>query len=633
LKSVSPALSRAQAFRKSAGHAGRAVAMVWGASRPLTAALAGMTITAALVPPATAWAGKRIVDAVVARNRPGAFHWVLAELSLVAGMTLLQRGLALVVEVLGFRLGIDVNVAILEKAIRLGLPSFEDSEFYDGMTRARREASTRPLQLVRESFGFAQGLVTLAGYAALLLRFSPWVVVALLVATVPATAAEMHASRITFALRNRKSQDWRRLTYLEYVLANDEHAKEVKLFSLGPPLLARYRTLAEQLFEEDRRVAIRRAVGQTLSLVATVAFYGAYVVMALAAAAGRITLGNLTLYVVAFRQGQQAFQGVLGSLGGIYEQNLYMSNLFDFLDAPGDRETPRPTDGGDESSRAIVGNEPQPTGSTDGSPTGSASGSFVSAVADGPGLVLDHVSFRYPGQADWTLRDISLALPPGSSLALVGENGAGKTTLVKLVTGLYRPSEGRILLDGKDLRDWEEAALRSRFGVVFQDFNQYQLIARENVGLGSVKHLQDDVRIARAADEGGAGDVIAGLPQGMGTPLGHWFKGGVELSGGQWQKIALSRAFMREEADILILDEPTAALDAQAEHRVFGAFRALARGRTTIIISHRFPTVRMADHIVVIERGRIVEQGTHEALVASRGRYAGMFDLQASGYR
>jgi ATP-binding cassette subfamily B protein len=585
--------------------------MVWHASRPLTAALAGMTIAAALVPPATAWAGKRIVDAVVARNRPGAFHWVLVELSLVAGMTLLQRGLALVVEVLGFRLGIDVNVAILEKAIRLGLPSFEDSEFYDGMTRARREASTRPLQLVRESFGFAQGLVTLAGYAALLLRFSPWVVVALLVATVPATAAEMHASRITFALRNRKSQDWRRLTYLEYVLANDEHAKEVKLFSLGPPLLARYRTLAEQLFEEDRRVAIRRAVGQTLSLVATVAFYGAYVVMALAAAAGRITLGNLTLYVVAFRQGQQAFQGVLGSLGGIYEQNLYMSNLFDFLDAPGDREGPR----------------------SDGSPTGSASGSFVSAVADGPGLVLDHVSFRYPGQADWTLRDISLALPPGSSLALVGENGAGKTTLVKLVTGLYRPSEGRILLDGKDLRDWEEAALRSRFGVVFQDFNQYQLIARENVGLGSVKHLQDDVRIARAADEGGASDVIAGLPQGMGTPLGHWFKGGVELSGGQWQKIALSRAFMREEADILILDEPTAALDAQAEHRVFGAFRALARGRTTIIISHRFPTVRMADHIVVIERGRIVEQGTHEALVASRGRYAGMFDLQASGYR
>jgi ATP-binding cassette subfamily B protein len=593
--------ARLAGTRRSGHHAVRAIALVWRASPLLTTALAVMTLIAALVPPAVAWAGKRIVDAVVARSAHDAFTWVLVEFTLVAAQTLVQRALGLVSQILGLRLGIDVNVAILEKAIGLSLPAFEDSELYDAMTRARREASTRPLQLVRESFGLVQSLITLAGYGTLLLRFSPWAVLLLLVATIPATAAEMHASTLTFQLRNRRSQEWRRLTYLESVLANDEHAKEVKLFSLGPPLLARYRALASQLFVEDRRVAIRRAIGQSLSLLATAAFYGAYLVVGLAAARGRITVGNLTLYVVAFRQGQAAFQAVLGSLGGIYEQNLYMSNLFEFLEGspPLDRVDVRSAD----------------------------------APSTTMGLELDHVSFRYPGKTEWTLRDVTLRVPRGSSLALVGENGAGKTTLVKLITHLYEPTEGRILLDGKDLRDWNDSALRARFGVVFQDFNRYQLQARDNVGLGSVDHLFDSERIARASAEGGAADVIAALPRGLETQLGHWFKDGIELSGGQWQKIALSRAFMREEADILVLDEPTASLDAEAEHHVFERFRALARGRTTIIISHRFPTVRRADRIVVIEQGHVVEQGTHDALVAARGRYARMFELQASGYR
>jgi ATP-binding cassette subfamily B protein len=593
--------ARLEGTRRSSQHAARAVAMVWRASRPLTTGLAVMTLVAALIPPAVAWAGKRIVDAVVARSSSDALKWVLVEFALVGTQTLVQRALALVSQILGLRLGIDVNVAILDKAIGLSLPAFEDSELYDAMTRARREASSRPLQLVRESFGLVQSLVTLAGYATLLLRFSPWAVLLLLVATIPATAAEMHASTLTFQLRNRRSQEWRRLTYLEQVLANDEHAKEVKLFSLGPPLLARYRALASQLFTEDRRVAIRRAIGQSLSLLATAAFYGAYLVVSLSAARGRITVGNLTLYVVAFRQGQAAFQSVLGSLGGIYEQNLYMSNLFDFL--------------GRMEPRGLVGasSNPEKSGST--------------------GLEIDHVSFRYPGKTQWTLRDVTLMVPRGSSLALVGENGAGKTTLVKLITGLYQPTEGRILLDGRDLRDWDESALRSRFGIVFQDFNHYQFAARDNVGLGSVEHLLDNERIARASAEGGAAEVIAGLPRGLETQLGHWFKDGIELSGGQWQKIALSRAFMREEADILVLDEPTASLDAEAEHYVFERFRALARGRTTIIISHRFPTVRRADRIVVLEGGHVVEQGTHDALLADHGRYARMFELQASGYR
>jgi ATP-binding cassette subfamily B protein len=576
--------------------------MVWQTSPALTATLMVMTVAAALVPPATAWAGKRIVDGVVARRAHDTMVWVSVELGLVAAQTLIQRALALVTQILGLRLSIDVNIAILEKAVGLPLPAFEDSEFYDKMTRARREASTRPLQLVRESFGLVQGMVTLAGYAALLLRFSPWVVLVLLAATIPATAAEMHASKLTFQLRNRRSQEWRKLVYLEHVLANDEHAKEVKLFMLGPPLLGRYRDLAGRLFQDDRTVAVRRAAGQLLSLIATVAFYGAYLVMALAAARGHISIGNLTLYVVAFRQGQQAFQSIVGSIGSIYEQNLYMSNLFDFLDSRPSSAPSRP---------------PAETVAAQGA----------------PGLAFDRVSFRYPGKADWAIRDVSLVIPRGTSLALVGDNGAGKTTLVKLLTGLYEPTEGRVLLDGREIASWDESTLRSRLGVVFQDFNQYQLSARDNVGLGSVDHLDDDERIARASEEGGAAEVIAALPHGLQTSLGHWFKDGMELSGGQWQKIALARAFMRQEADILVLDEPTASLDADSEHHVFERFRALARGRTTIVISHRFPTVRMADRIVVLNHGRIVEQGTHDELVAARGRYAHMFELQASGYR
>jgi ABC-type multidrug transport system fused ATPase/permease subunit len=607
--------------QKSAHYAARAIAMVWRASRPLTLSLAAMTAAAALVPPATAWAGKRIVDAVVARNAHDALRWVFVEFGLVATQTVVQRGLSFVSQVLGLRLGIDVNVAILEKAVSLDLPAFEDSEFYDKMTRARREASTRPLQLVRESFGLAQSVVTFFSYAALLVRFSPWVVLVLLAATIPATAAEMHTSRLTFQMRNRRSQQWRRMTYLEHVLANDEHAKEVKLFRLGPPLLARYRALSVALFEEDRKVAIRRSLGQTLSLLATIAFYAAYAFMGLAAAAGRITLGNLTLYVVAFRQGQQAFQAVLASVGGIYEQNLYMANLFEFLEAP----TTEPSPGGRVA--------PEPETAAPGLDHAPAEPGTQRPDRRAPDVVFDHVSFRYPGSTEWVVRDLSLQVAGGSSVALVGDNGAGKTTLVKLLTRLYEPTEGRILLDAKDLRDWDVATLRARFGIVFQDFNQYQLSARDNVALGDPPHSEDNARIARAVDEGGAAEVIAALPNGLETSLGHWFKGGTELSGGQWQKIALSRAFMRQDADILVLDEPTASLDAKAEHHVFERLRALARGRTTIVISHRFPTVRRADRIVVLERGRLVEQGTHDELIAAGGRYARMFDLQASGYR
>jgi len=595
------------ALRESAAHTKKTLALVWASSPKMTLALGALTGAGALLPLGVAWVGKRIVDAVVAKDRDLALRWVMTELVLVVAMAIVQRGLGLVRSLLGARLGIDINVSILEKALGLELRWFEDSEFYDKLTRARREASSRPVALVTESFQLVQSLITLVGYAALLVQFSAWAVVGLLVATVPATIAEMRYSKLAFRVRNWRSPESRRLLYLEYVLANDEHAKEVKLFGLGPLLLDRYRKLAEDFYEEDRKIAVKRAgVTHALSLLATGAFYGAYAVMALLAAAQKITLGEMTLYILAFRQGQQSFQSMLGSIGGMYEHNLYMSNLFEYL-------------------KVATSSELATTNGT----------STSSAVSTSPsrGIVFDHVSFKYPGKDEYAVRDIDLTIAPGESLALVGENGAGKTTLIKLLTRLYEPTEGRITLDGRDLRAWDHAALLRRFGVVFQDFNQYQLKLRENVGLGSVEHLNDEARIARAVDRGGASELVASLTGGLEAPLGRWFADGAELSGGQWQKIALARAFMREESDILVLDEPTAALDANAEHAVFTRFRELAKGRTTIVISHRFPTVRMAQRIIVLDHGKIVETGSHDELVATGGRYAKMFALQAEGYR
>jgi len=591
----------------------------------MTLALAALTLLSASLPPAIAWAGKHIVDAVVARSREETLRWVAIELALVVLQATFSRSLALVRSVLGSRLGTDVNVAILERATALELRHFEDPEFYDRLTRARREASSRPVSLVTEGFGLLQNVLTLAGFAALLLQFSPWAVLVLMAATVPATLAEMRYSKAVFRVRNWRSPDTRRLAYLEYVLANDEHAKEVKLFELGPLFLGRYKELAERFHREDSRLATRRSlVTHGLSLIATLAFYGAYAAMAALAAVGQLTLGNMTMYVLAFRSGQQAFQAILTGIGGIYEHNLYMSNLFSFLDSTS-RSAPSSSD---------TALPPRQDASPSTNPAGKTAlpGHLPPFSREELGLRLDGVGFRYPGQEKWALRDVSLFVPRGQSIALVGQNGAGKTTLVKLVTRLYSPTEGRIFLDGRDLREWEQSALLARFGVVFQDFNQYQLEARENVGVGSVQHLNDDPRIARAVERGGADSLVAGLDRGMATPLGRWFRDGVELSGGQWQKIALARGFMREDADILVLDEPTAALDPEAEHAVFERFKRLAANRTTIIISHRFPTVRMADRILVLENGTIIEDGIHEELLQANRTYARLYRLQADGY-
>jgi ATP-binding cassette subfamily B protein len=364
--------------------------------------------------------------------------------------------------------------------------------------------------------------------------------------------------------------------------------------------MKRYRGLAEQFFAEDRQLAFRRAAwGYGLSLLSTGMFYACYALIVLSTVAGRMSLGDMTLYLMAFRQGQQSFQSILTAGGSMYEDTLYMSNLFEFLALPTSRTKP--------------GTPPR--------------------APSEEGIRFENVRFRYPGAATDALASLNLFIPKGQSLALVGENGAGKTTFIKLLAGLYQPTEGRVWLDGRDVADWDEVALRKRIGVIFQDFNQYQLPLRENIGFGSVEHLADDGRVERAIERGGARELVAQLNGGVRAQLGKWFKDGVELSGGQWQKVALSRAFMREEADILILDEPTAALDAEAEHAVFQRFRELAEGRTTLLISHRFPTVRMADRILVLEDGQVIEQGTHAELLAHNGRYARLFTLQAEGYK
>ena len=588
------------------GYTHRAINLVWTTSRPLTVALAVLTIVAGVLPAAIAWVGQLIVDGVVAamsEPNPDAGP-VLRLVGLEAFIVILlagsQRGLSASQSLLRALLGQRVNVMILEKALTLQLTHFEDSEFYDKLTQARREASSRPLSLVNRTFGLVQNTISLTSYAVLLFAFSPWAVIILLGAGLPSFFAEAKFSGDAFRLFRWRSPDTRMQMYLETVIAREDGVKEVKLFQLGPKLLQRYRDIFNRLFVEDRRLTIRRdSWGFLLGLVSTAAFYGAYAWIILATIDNRITLGAMTMYLVLFRQGQTAVAAILSAISGMYEDNLYLSNLYEYL----------------------------------GQPVPARQGRTLKGPDPSRGLEFEHVSFTYPGAGESALSDINLQIRRGESVALVGENGSGKTTLIKLLTRLYEPTEGRILLEGLDLREWDVDALRQRIGVIFQDFGRYQFTVGENIGAGDVRHMEDTARQAVAAETGMAAPFIETMPEGYETQLGRWFKGGRELSGGQWQKIALSRAFMRSDADILVLDEPTAAMDAASEAAVFELFRAESHDKMTILISHRFSTVRAADQIVVIHGGRIIERGTHESLLAENGTYAHLFELQAKGYQ
>jgi ATP-binding cassette, subfamily B, bacterial len=590
-------------------HMGQALRLVWGTHRGLTVALGLLSLIAGLLPAGIAWVGAHIVDSVVAAMAAyptagrGAFEpvlrWVVLEAGLVAALAAVARGLSTCQSLLRAQLGQRVNVMILEKALSLSLAQFEDSEFYDRLTRARREASSRPLSMVMRTFGLVRDVVQLASFSGLLWQFSPLAMLVLLLAGVPAFIAEAKFSGDAFRLFRWRSPEARMQLYLESVLAREDHAKEVQLYGLGPLFLDRYRGIFDKLYSADRALTIRRdSWGLGLGLLGTVALYGAYAWVAVVAIMGRLTLGQMTLYVALFRQGQSALSGVLAAVGGLYEDNLYLSTLTEYL------AQPAPARGG--------------------------------AAKEGPdpsdGIRFENVSFTYPGGSEPALQDLTLHIRPGQALAIVGENGSGKTTLIKLLTRLYTPTAGRILLDGRDLQEWDEVRLRERIGVIFQDFARYQLEVGENVGVGDVHAFTDEARWREAATAGLAMPFIDELPKGFQTRLGKWFQDGRELSGGQWQKIALSRAFMRTGADIVVLDEPTAAMDAAAEAEVFAHFRDLTAGRIAVLISHRFSTVRMADQIAVLEHGRLQELGSHAELLARDGRYATLFKLQARGY-
>ncbi len=588
----------------------RAFALVWEAHRPSSLAMAASTLVGALLPAGQAWLGKLIVDGVVtainthagaAAGLRSVLPYLLAEFGLLVLQAANGQARSLAEHVLHSRVVLSLNTRIITKALELDLSHFENAEYYDKLQNARREADWRSLQIVNGGFYIIQNALTLLSFGALLVRFSPGLALIMFVAMLPAFIAQSQFAELTFRVLSWRAPEFRRLHYLEHLLTNYDAVKEVKLFGLGEPLLGRYANLFWKFLREDQAIAQRRSLAALgWGLLATLSYYGAYAWIVWRAVGGTITLGDMTLYLGIFRGSQSMFEAVFFGLSELYENGLFMSNLFAFLALQPQMPTaahPRPVP------RKFK-----------------------------RGFEFRGVSFRYDAGGPWVLRDVNLSIEPGEKVALVGPNGAGKTTLIKLLTRLYDPTEGQVLLDGVDLRDYDINQLRQRIGVIFQDFVRYVVAASENIGFGQIEALGDRPRITAAATKTGADSVIQSLPQGYDTMLGRWFNEGRDLSGGEWQKIALARAFMRD-CEVLVLDEPTAALDAENELRVFEQFRALTADRMAVLISHRFSTVRMADRIFVIEQGHIAEQGTHADLLLLGGTYARLFTLQAESYR
>ena len=580
--------------------------MVW-ATRPLYGlAILLLRLLNAFTPVALLAIGRYIIDGVVANIGAAAPDW-----NRLGGLVLLELGVALLSDVLaraasyyealvGDLFSNDMSVRIMRHAATLDLEQFENPDFHDKLQRARRQTVGR-VALLGQVLNMGQQLITLFSLLAALIAFNAWLLAILVVAIVPSFLGETHYAGIGYSFMFQWTQQRRELDYLRYIATDQAAAKEVKLFGLSGYFTDRFAQLSDDYVRENRRIAAHRAItGGVLTTLSTLAYYGAFAFIIVETVAGAITLGKLTFLVGSFQRSRGLIQSLLLGTAGLYEQSLFLKDLFDFLamepgvaSMPGARQVPRP-------------------------------------IASG--FVFDDVGFRYPEQEKWAVRHVSFRIGAGERIALVGENGAGKTTLVKLLTRLYDPTEGRILLDGVDLREYDLESLRQTVGVIFQDFFRYDLTARENIAVGWIEAREDEARITDSARKSLAADVVAGLEHGYAHVLGRRFDGGANLSGGEWQKVALARAYMRD-AQILALDEPTAALDARAEYQVFQRFSELTAGRMAVLISHRFSTVRMADRILVLEDGAVLEDGSHDELLALGGRYAELFNLQAAGYR
>lgn len=593
------------------------IALVWNTSPYLAAASLTLRLVRALLPVAILFVGKLIIDEVVVLvQQPAALQplqpspdsgrlprivlLLLAEFALAVLADVLGRVVALIEGLLADRVSNASSIRLMEHAATLDLEDFEDAALQDQLERARRQTSGR-MSLMGQLLGQAQDMVTVASFAVGLALFAPWLIVLLVLALVPAFLGEAHFNALGYSMSYVRTPERRELDYLRQTAASAETAKEVKIFGLNAFLIERYRNLASNLFAANRMLAIRRAAwGGLFAAIGTIGYYLAYGYIVWRTLAGEFSIGDLTFLAGSFQRLRSLLEGLLSGFSSTMSQAMYLNDLFSFFEIQPEIRSP-------------VNAAPIPRPIQQG-------------------FVFEDVGFIYPGAERWAVRHMSLTLHAGEVLALVGENGAGKTTLVKLLTRLYDPSEGRILLDGRDLREYDLDALRASMGVIFQDFVRYNFTAAENIAVGRIAARSDRGRIENAARRSLANDVIAKFPGGYEQMIGKRFRNGVELSGGEWQKMAIARAYMRE-AEVLVLDEPTAALDARSEFEVFQRFKELSAGKTAIIISHRFSSVRMADRILVLADGKVEASGTHEQLMAQSGRYSELFELQAAGYR
>jgi ATP-binding cassette subfamily B protein len=621
--------SRLRRLRQSASGTVRALPKVlrltWDASRPLTIAIIFATVVSGLLPTATAYVAKLLMDAVVEAIQIHATHRpdetvlsvpLLGDLSLsstakIVGVALIQLLVLTLTAVssalsnvsqqlLQERMVLTIRHQVMAHASRMHLGFFEGSTSYDLVRQASQEAPMRPMSMMNSALGLVRMAITFASMIALLVAVSPILAVVALLAPVPAFISQSRYGARSFILSFIVSPIRRRMDYLSSLVTTDTYAKEVKLFGLGPYLVDRFQRLGKVYYERQRKLIRNRNIaGTAWSMLSTIAGTGIYLYIALQAVSGKLTLGDLALYTAAAASVQTSVGGLFTGFSGMYENNLYLDTLYRFLDTKPEIDRP---------------DNPRP----------------LPFPLQGH-ITFDRVSFGYPGADELALKEVSFEIHPGETVAVVGKNGAGKSTLIKLLCRLYDPTDGRILLDGVDIRELDPDELRSQISAMFQDHVSYQATAAENIGLGDLGLLDDRPQIEGSADRAGIADRISRLPRGYDSPLGRWFDEGVSLSGGEWQKIALARAFIRD-VPILVLDEPTSALDAQAEHDLFVRLRALAEGRTTLYISHRFSTVRQADRILLLEHGELVEHGSHEELMDIDGGYAELFTLQASAY-